>query len=201
MDKTLNQTTCAFLIQGNELSCQNPVFMKKLCRYHYAVQLAKKNTHPFARAVKKVKNAMGVKKTKKVKLRPIRALVKDLDKVFSLFIRLRYADKNGMVTCFTSGKVMHYKEAHAGHWISRRHYATRWDERNVQVQSVADNIFNQGAGAEFAGRLIQKYGVSVIDLLLAKKNAKFKLERFFLEELCREYTTKVIELQAKLEIN
>jgi len=40
----------------------------------------------------------------------ISKLKKELDKWFSLYIRLREATSEGMVQCFTCGKVAHYKK-------------------------------------------------------------------------------------------
>src|SRR4051812_13988495 len=111
---------------------------------------------------------------RQIKIKGIPDLVKELDTIFSTYIRLREADENGMVKCFTSGKIMHYKKSQAGHFISRRHYATRWDEKNVQVQSVHENIFNQGNAPVFGKRLDEKYGAGTVDMLLMKKNNHFK---------------------------
>jgi hypothetical protein len=56
-----------------------------------------------------------------------KGLVRKLDKVFSMFIRTRLA-KEEQVQCVTCGTVRkHYKEVDAGHFVSRRHYATRWN--------------------------------------------------------------------------
>lgn len=118
----------------------------------------------------------------------------DLDRVFSIYIRRRFADKNGMVKCFTSGKILHWGMAQCGHFISRRHFATRWDEINCQVQSVAENMFNQGNAPGFAKRLDEKYGAGTVDKLLQKKNNKFKLEAFILEALITEYKNKIKNL-------
>ena len=60
-------------------------------------------------------------------------IVKKLDTVFSQYIRLRYAD-NYIVECYTCGIKNHYKKMHCGHFMSRKHYSTRWDELNCQVQ-------------------------------------------------------------------
>lgn len=133
------------------------------------------------------------------KSKSIKDLVKELDGWFSLFIRLRYADKNGMVKCFTSGEVLHYKKAQAGHFISRRHMATRWDEINVQVQTVRENIFNQGNGPVFAQKLKEKYGETVLDLLLMKKNNKFQLDKFKMDILIKEYKEKVQKLKDNID--
>jgi hypothetical protein len=71
-------------------------------------------------------------------------LVKKLDFVFSQYIRKKNADKNGNCTCCTCGKVLHWKEIQAGHFMSRKHYSIRWDERNVHPQCVACNVFRYG---------------------------------------------------------
>lgn len=129
------------------------------------------------------------------KQKTMKGLIKELDRWFSLFIRLRNADNNGFVKCFTSGKLFHYTRCHAGHFISRRHMATRWDEYNVQVQSIHENIFNQGNAPVFAQRLKEIYGQQIVDILLMKKNNKFKSGKFELEFLIKEYKEKVEKLK------
>lgn len=117
-----------------------------------------------------------------------------LDKVFSLYIRLRDSDENGTVECFTSGKLMHYKQAHAGHYISRRHLSTRWDEVNVQVQSVKENIFNQGNAPVFAIKLDEKYGEGTSKNLVKKSNEIFKPTKDWYIEKIDYYKNKVDKL-------
>ena len=72
-----------------------------------------------------------------------KTLVTKLDAVFSEYIRRRYA-KNDIAQCVTCGKKDHWKNLQAGHFISRKHYATRWNEENVQVQCVACNVYRYG---------------------------------------------------------
>jgi hypothetical protein len=139
--------------------------------------------------------------SKKVKRLPkeksLSQLTKDLDAVFSLFIRQRNADSAGMVRCFTSGVVMHWKKSQAGHYISRRHFSTRWDEINVQVQSVAENVFNQGNAPVFAEKIKERYGQKALDILNQKKTNKSKMGKFELNLLIKEYTQKVKDLERK----
>ncbi len=71
-------------------------------------------------------------------------LIKKLDAVFSKYIRLRDADQEGYCRCATCGEKHHWTKIQAGHFISRKHYATRWDERNVHAQCVACNVFRYG---------------------------------------------------------
>ena len=52
-----------------------------------------------------------------------KTLITKLDKVFSEYIRRRYA-KNDIATCVTCGKKDHWKKLQAGHFMSRKHYAT-----------------------------------------------------------------------------
>ena len=70
-------------------------------------------------------------------------LVKKLDTVFSQYIRRSNADNNGYCTCVTCNKTFHWKEIQAGHFMSRKHYSTRWDERNVKTQCVAVMFIEQ----------------------------------------------------------
>ena len=78
-------------------------------------------------------------------MKTISKLKKELDKWFSLYIRLREATDEGMVQCFTCSKVSSYKQGmQCGHFQSRRHHATRWNEQNCQAQCVKCNMFKKG---------------------------------------------------------
>ena len=92
-------------------------------------------------------------------MKTISKLKKELDKWFSLYIRLRSATEYGMVQCFTCEKVSHYKSGmQCGHFQSRRFLATRFDEQNCAVQCVACNMFRGGEQFKFALNLDAKYG-------------------------------------------
>lgn len=117
-------------------------------------------------------------------------LVKRLDDVFSIYIRTRDADENGIVKCFTCHKISHWKEMDCGHYWSRRIYSLRWDHINCQVQCKGCNIMNQGAGPQFSANIRNKYGQQSLDILEQRKNNKFKLERFIIESLINEYKSK-----------
>ena len=92
-------------------------------------------------------------------------LVKKLDNIFSQYIRLS-SSKNGNCTCVTCGKVGDWKNGgiQAGHFMSRKHYATRWNEDNVKPQCIGCNMFKAGEqykfslylGGELSEELLQK---------------------------------------------
>lgn len=117
-------------------------------------------------------------------------LVKKLDTVFSLYIRLRYADNRGMAKCFTCGKVDHWKKLQAGHFQSRRHYSTRWNEENVQVQCQSCNLYNQGQQYIYAKNL----GLELAESLSLKAQKLVKFSIVDLEEMIAHYQHEVKKL-------
>lgn len=128
-------------------------------------------------------------------MKPISKLKKELDKWFSLYIRLRDATDEGMVQCFTSGRVYHYKNIHAGHFISRRCLSTRFCELNVQPQSAADNLFGQGEQYKFGLNLDAKYGEGTAEELQFKARQTIKLSRIDYEEKISYYKSAVENLK------
>ena len=128
-------------------------------------------------------------------MKSISKLKKELDKWFSLFIRLRDATNEGMVQCWTSGRVYHYKQIHAGHFMSRRHLATRWCEINVQPQSAADNLFGQGEQYKFGLNLDAKFGEGTSEELQYKARQTVKLSRVDYEEKISYYKDFVEKLK------
>ena len=125
----------------------------------------------------------------------ISKLKKELDKWFSLYIRLREATDEGMVQCFTSGRIYHYKQMHAGHFMSRRYLATRFCENNGQAQSPADNLFGQGEQYKFGLNLDIKYGEGTAEELQYKARQTVKLSRVDYEEEISYYKNAVNNLK------
>ena len=72
---------------------------------------------------KKKKSPSAPKKRKKSKP----DLVKRLDKVFALYIRLRDCMPSGMGQCISCGKIKPYRELDCGHFFGRSNMATRFD--------------------------------------------------------------------------
>ena len=128
-------------------------------------------------------------------MKTISKLKKELDKWFSLFIRIRAADENGVVICFTSGRAYPYKNIHAGHFMSRRNLSTRWCELNVQPQSAADNIFGQGEQYRFGLYLDGKYGEGTAEELRMKSLRTLKMSRADYEEKISYYKRAVNKLK------
>lgn len=99
----------------------------------------------------------------KVSKKPLRKnIVKQLDTVFSQYIRQRYA-KSGIAICVTCGKQDEWKKLQAGHFMSRRHYSTRWDEDNVQVQCYGCNVMNQGQQFLYSKYLGEEMSITLLN--------------------------------------
>ena len=113
-------------------------------------------------------------------------VVKKLDKIFSIYIRTRFSI-NEIAQCFTCGKKNHWKKLQCGHFQSRRHYSTRWDTVNCQVQCSGCNVFKSGEQFLFGRRLDAKYGHGTADKLYKKARKTVKLSTLDLEMLINKY--------------
>lgn len=120
-------------------------------------------------------------------------LIKKLDKVFSLYIRLRFA-KNEIAQCFTCGKKDHYKRLQCGHFQSRKYYSTRWDEINCQVQCAGCNVFRYGEQFIFGKNLDLEYGLGCSESLYYKAKQITKYTTLDIEELINKYNSLIKEL-------
>ena len=119
-----------------------------------------------------------------------KGLIKKLDQIFSLYIRLRYAS-NEISECYTCGKVDHYKKLQCGHFMSRRHYATRWDEDNCQVQCYSCNVMRYGEQYKFGLRLAKEKELDLPEKLLAKTRKITKFSDVDIKEMIDLYKEKV----------
>jgi hypothetical protein len=124
----------------------------------------------------------------------ISKLKKKLDVLFSQYIRRRNADHLGRVKCFTCGVEKHWKEQQAGHFQSRSHHSTRWDEVNVQVQCVKCNMFRQGEQYKFGLYLDDRFGDGTAEELENRAKTIVKLNRVDYEEAIERYKQKINEL-------
>lgn len=127
----------------------------------------------------------------KTSKKPTRSkIIKKLDTVFSQYIRLKDADNRGYVSCVTCGKRGHWKNGgmQAGHFQSRKHYSTRWDERNVAVQCLGCNMFKSGEQYLFSKYLGDKLSQELYEE--SRKIVKFTSDEL-LEKI--EYYSRLVK--------
>ena len=126
----------------------------------------------------------------------ISKLKKELDTIFSIYIRLRDATPEGLVQCFTCGRINHYKSGmQNGHFQSRRHHSTRWNEENCQVQCVKCNLYEQGEQFRFGMSLDSKYGEGKAAELGFLARTIMKVSRIEYEEKISYYKDLVEKLK------
>lgn len=123
-------------------------------------------------------------------------LIKQLDSVFSIYIRTKYSNGTGRVKCFTCPEVYHWSEMDCGHFVSRRNMATRWEELNCRPQCKECNqkhsgnleVFAENLDAEFYKyqNIMKHQTLSDFLLSMSKKIVKFSIPE--IRELIEFYT-------------
>ena len=130
----------------------------------------------------KLKRTEANKGTSKKKPKTLSKYKKELDAVFSKYIRQR--DNH---TCFTCGMVMDPKKSQNGHFVPRQYLALRWDERNCNAQCYADNVLYNGQPSVYAIKLVEKYGTGILEELESKRKEIVKLKEAYYQENIAHY--------------
>ena len=124
-------------------------------------------------------------------------LIDDLDAVYSRYLRIKYADSNGIVECYTCGEKSHYTTQDCGHLFSRKHLILRWDCNNTRVQCKKCNQLLDGNIKIFKERLEAEMP-NIIEYLYSQSNLVLKPTRDELKELIIEYRYKLKLVETKL---
>ena len=110
-----------------------------------------------------------------------------LDKEFSLFIRLRDCMPNGYFRCISCGQIKPFGQADCGHYFSRKHLSTRFDEDNCHAECRYCNRFLADHLEFYREGLIEKIGQQKFDLLKVKAASTSKMSDFEYEQLIKYY--------------
>lgn len=185
--------------------CQNPACFNHLkywrnCGHKNEV---KPKMYVIPKVSKKRADEMKGKKSTIGKKKKTGVNDKKLWSAFSLFIRLRDADSQGICYCFTCGLPRNYKGMDCGHGIGRQHWGTRYNEMNNHAQCKRCNGFEGGKGDVYKQKVDEKYGAGTWDLLLVKAQTNRKqlsqfecdvLEKHYRQEAEKLATAKGIDL-------
>ena len=120
----------------------------------------------------KVAPLNSVKRTRKAG--PMSKLKKELDRVFSLYIRAKYGPN-----CYTCDSE---RGTQNGHFVIRQYLFTRWEEDNCRPQGFGCNIRRKGNTAEFEERLKKEIGDARVEELKVSRKIMVKMT----EEMYRE---------------
>ena len=122
-----------------------------------------------------------------------KTLVKKLDAIFSEYIRRKYADKDGIVKCYTCNKKAYWKGEgmQNGHFISRASRILRWRENNCKPQCYSCNVMRYGESYIFGVKLNAEYGYNIAEELLIESKKIIKQSDQDLLDLINSYQEKV----------
>ena len=120
-----------------------------------------------------------------------------LDEEFSKFNRMSLADRNGLCTCFTCGKVVHWKDIDNGHFRGRRHLATRYDIDNCRPQCKPCNQFKDGKLEQFEDNLRREIGSVRVDTVIANSHLTVKISEPEAQAMLQSLKQKNKELEKK----
>lgn len=128
-------------------------------------------------------------------------LVKKLDKVFSQYIRLRDVMPSGFFKCISCGKIKPFAEADCGHYHSRTHMATRFEEDNCHCECRFCNRMSADHLIGYRENLITKIGFSRVERLNVLAHSQKHWLDCELEEKIAYYKAEVKRLSAMKGIN
>ncbi len=123
-------------------------------------------------------------------------LIKDCDELFSKVIRLKFADKNGDVNCYTCSDKKNWKQMQNGHYIPRANMFLRFDERNCRPQCEYCNCRKYGNLLIFAQNLDKEH-TGITDILYEESKTIYKYTRDELRLLKIDLTNKLKKLNQK----
>ena len=123
-------------------------------------------------------------------------LINLLDKEVSIYVRNKAA-VNGWCFCYTCGAPHPVSEIDAGHYISRRYYATRYELDNIRPQCSGCNKYRGGEPVKFRMRLVEEIGEERVRRLesLAVMNGDKHLPREELIGKIKEFKAKNKEVE------
>lgn len=113
----------------------------------------------------------------------LKGLTKELDKIFSEYIRRKYANENGLVKCVSCPKRANWKELQCGHYVKRSARSTRWSVKNCFPQCVGCNVFQKGNYPAFTSFLLTNYGAEYIQDLVKEGQ---KIRKWTIPDLEKE---------------
>lgn len=119
---------------------------------------------------------------------------KEADKWFSKYVRYRDGERRAdgwYSLCISSQKWYPMAQMQAGHFVSRRVSSLRYDEENVNAQSVGDNMFKQGNQYEYAIQLDLKYGEGTAKKLHDRRFETHSFTREELEQIISDAKTQI----------
>ena len=142
---------------------------------------------------KDVKQANKPVRAKK-KPKSIARLRNDVSELVQRLVRIKAADSNGMVKCWTCDTVKHWKEMQGGHFIERGKTATKMLEENIHPQCPSCNQWGMKKASTvllYRREMVAWYGEDFVSWLENESKKSIRHTRQELQALIADYTKQV----------
>lgn len=156
----------------------------------YEQKLSKKKAADYRRRIKMALQAPKrpiAKASRHKKAKTAAHLKRDLDSVFSKYIRAKYHKY-----CYTCNKPSNALQC--GHFVSRQYLATRWSEDNCRPQCWGCNGYGRGRLLDFEENLKEELGEAVVENLKLSRHTIIKLSVPWYLEQIESYEQKLAAL-------
>lgn len=122
-------------------------------------------------------------------------LIAELDTLVSKYVRIKAADKEGMVECYTCHTKYPIGQMQAGHYIPRGAMLLRFDiDRNIRPQCSFCNCIKGGNIAQY-GIYLERDMPGITEILLEESRIVHRWGRTELKAMINEYTLKLKQLK------
>lgn len=168
-----------------------PKGLARVRRVRGVFEMKKKTDIGLEGTTGRVARRLGIKRVKPhTKPKSISKLKKELDAIFSKFIRAR--DKGQCYTCIRKDDP---KKMQNGHFIPRQYLSLRYSEINCHCQCYACNMLYNGQPSAYALHLVLDYGEDIVEILEKKRREITKLTPSWYEERILEYTALLAKMR------
>lgn len=127
-------------------------------------------------------------------------IIQKLDRIFSIYIRLRDCDNIWIVVCPLCKSKIPRKKAQNMHFISRWVLKYRFDEDNCHAGCMRCNVILNWNYIIYTRWMQIKYGIDKVDKMITDKQV-YKLKTPELEEMIKEYMDKCQRLASKKHLH
>lgn len=124
-------------------------------------------------------------------------LVNDLDRLFSLVVRLSFCNKEGFSTCFVCEKSDHYKNMQNSHYIKRGNMGLRFNQFNCHNSCSFCNEQHNHNEEPYRLAILKEHGKDILDYLEENRHTIHKWTIGELKEMRIYFQNKYDVLMTK----
>lgn len=117
-------------------------------------------------------------------------LIDQADAVFSRYIRLKAANKDGILYCYICDSPVKHQQAQCMHFVKRGNLFLRWDERNCRAGDKACNEYKGGNYLLYAKRLEQEHP-GITEILMEESRLVYKPTRDEIRGVINDYSKRL----------